>query len=206
MSTAVLDQAIVPHTRGSRFADDQEVGAEERRIGDLDAGLSAAQMVAAKVRAVRRPRSTDATQPTDPQHTGKPQDGVLPFSAVTIASVARVARPGPSVTFQPLQEWEGYIYSIKDETFWARMVDITARESIEGEEAEFLISDLSDEDRTHLAIGAVIRWVIGYQRSAQGTKRRVSEVLFRRLPAHTPYDLAEARKRAAALQQSIDWK
>ena len=114
--------------------------------------------------------------------------------------------PAPRLSLQPLQEWEGYVTDIGLETFSARLVDLTAGQNVEEESAEFPISDLSDDELSLLKEGAVFRWVIGYQRSSGGTKRRVSEIVFRRLPAWTKRDLREAQTKAARLLEEVAWE
>ncbi len=74
--------------------------------------------------------------------------------------------------------------------FAACLVDVTAGQRTEEEMADFPIADLSDDDRKLLAPGAVFRWVIGYQGSRGGTKRRVSQVSFRRMPTWSRRDAA----------------
>jgi hypothetical protein len=113
--------------------------------------------------------------------------------------------PAPALSLQPLQEWEGYVLDIRADTFTARLADVTAGSKLEEEIAEFPLADLSDDDRQLLAIGAIFRWVIGYQRSPAGTKRRVSQVTFRRLPAWTKSELKQANKRAQELVTGIIW-
>lgn len=114
--------------------------------------------------------------------------------------------PAPlSISLEPLQEWEGYVSNIAETFFTARLVDKTQGKSVEEEEADFLIGDLSDEDRQLLVPGAVFRWVIGYQRTISGTKRRVSQITFRRLPAWTRKELQAARSRAEELASTIQW-
>jgi hypothetical protein len=114
--------------------------------------------------------------------------------------------PPPTISLQPLQEWEGYVTEIGPETFTGRLVDVTARRKTEEEMADFPICDLSDDDRELLAPGAIFRWVIGYQRSKGGTKRRVSQITFRRLPGWTRKDLARAKDTAAELSREISWE
>jgi hypothetical protein len=114
--------------------------------------------------------------------------------------------PPPTISLQPLQEWEGYVTEIGPETFTGRLVDVTARRKTEEEMADFPICDLSDDDRELLAPGAIFRWVIGYQRSKGGTKRRVSQITFRRLPGWTRKDLARAKDIAAELSREISWE
>jgi hypothetical protein len=112
----------------------------------------------------------------------------------------------PTLSLQALQEWEGYVTSIDEGTFSGCLVDVTARQRREDEVADFPISDLSNGDRELLKLGAVFRWVIGYQRSHGGTKRRVSQITFRRMPAWSRKDLVEANEIAAKFAREIPWE
>lgn len=112
----------------------------------------------------------------------------------------------PRVSFYALQEWEGHIIEVSDETFTARLADITAGERHDGEEVQLPIGDLTDDDREILAPGRVFRWSIGYQRSRAGSKKRVSQIVFRRLPQWTEKDLADAKEEARQLSTSIKWE
>jgi len=111
----------------------------------------------------------------------------------------------PELSLQPLQEWEGYVAEVGDTTFTARLVDRTAGRFVEDEAAEFPIADLSDNDRGLLAPGAVFRWVIGYLRSRGGSKRRVSQITFRRMPAWSRRELREASKAAEHFLKTTAW-
>jgi hypothetical protein len=122
-----------------------------------------------------------------------------------IRGVFPVTTPVPKLSLQPLQEWEGYVTEIASDRFTARLTDVTAGRKFEEELADFPISDLSDDDRDLLKAGAIFRWVIGYQRSGGGTKRRVSQITFRRLPAWTRADLERAKKTASILAKEIVW-
>ena len=79
---------------------------------------------------------------------------------------------------ETLQEWEGRVVKIGTEEFTARLVDLTAGQTLETEEADFLIVDLSDGDRALLRENAIFRWLIGY-RYIGATKERgaVAEVV-----------------------------
>ena len=107
----------------------------------------------------------------------------------------------PRVTFHALQEWEGYVIEIGEDDFTVRLLDLTAGSSHEEEEAVILLSEISEDDLKRLRLGSVFRWVIGYARSASGTKRRVSQVVFRELPVVTKQDIAEAEERARKTAQ-----
>ena len=104
-------------------------------------------------------------------------------------------------TLHALQEWEGYVLESGEGEFTARLLDLTSASSgspVGGsevvEEAVFPLSEISDHDVTRLRPGSIFRWVIGYQRSASGTKRRVSQIVFRDLPVMTEPDRREGEE------------
>ncbi|OHV86218.1 hypothetical protein ORS3428_25115 [Mesorhizobium sp. ORS 3428] len=123
-----------------------------------------------------------------------------------VPQIIATGRPTQRSFLQPLQEWEGYVVTISKETFTARLLDVTAGSEIEEEQVEFIKDDLSDTDLTLLHVGAVFRWVIGYHRDPGGSKRRVSQIVFRRLPAWTKMDLLSARQRALELKSALVWE
>jgi len=113
----------------------------------------------------------------------------------------------PTATLHALQEWEGHVVEIGDDTFEARLIDLTAGRSHESEEATIPKEELSDHDVAlmaagDIAVGSIFRWVIGYERSPAGTKTRVSRICFRDMPRVTKADLRKgqewARKTASA--------
>ena len=104
-----------------------------------------------------------------------------------------------------LAEWEGTVDNIGEELFTARLTEISSSRKSDNyeEEANFLIEDLSDSDIELLQIGAVFRWVIGYSRSVSGTKRRVSQIIMRRLPVWTKRDAKYSKLEGERLSKSI---
>ena len=103
------------------------------------------------------------------------------------------------------QEWEGTVLNIGEETFVARLHDLSGSENANLEEADFPISDISDGDHDLLVPGAVFRWCIGYLKEHR-TKSRMSKIVFRHLPAWRETDLVDAERRANEIAYSIDWK
>ncbi len=120
---------------------------------------------------------------------------------IDLPDLTRVSWNMPQVSFHVLQEWEGYVIKIGKDDFTVRLLDLTAGSSHEEEEAIIPLSEISEDSLKHLQLGSIFRWVIGYERSASGTKRRVSEVVFRKLPVVTKQDLAEAEERARKTAQ-----
>jgi hypothetical protein len=117
----------------------------------------------------------------------------------------QVLKP-PKPTLYTLQEWEGYVVEITEDSFTARLVDITAGGELPDEEADFPISDLSEHDFKLLKPGAVFRWVIGYEKSRTGNKKRFSQLVFRDLPQWTKQELEEIEAHAKTIVSSIKWK
>ena len=113
--------------------------------------------------------------------------------------------PIPKATFHALQEWEGYIVEIADDHFVSRLLDITAGSPYEEEEAIIPLAEIAERDFDRVELGSIFRWVIGYERSATGTKKRVSEIVFRDLPAITEADLREGEAWAGELIRSLSW-
>ena len=114
------------------------------------------------------------------------------------------ARWSPSATLHALQEWEGYVVEIGEDEFVARLVDLTAGMSYETDEATIPMEEISEHDAEKISEGDIFRWVIGYERSASGTKRRVSQIVFRDLPRMTAADFEEGRKWAERVARSLN--
>ena len=106
-------------------------------------------------------------------------------------------------TFHAQQEWEGYVLEVGDTDFAARLVDLTAGSQHEQEEADIPLAEISDRDSPSIRPGSVFRWVIGYERSVAGTRRRVSQIVFRDLPEITETDLRDGEEWANDAIQSL---
>lgn len=106
-------------------------------------------------------------------------------------------------TFYALQEWEGYVDAVKDDEIIAQLVDITAGSSNETLEANIPLAEISQHDADNLKVGSIFRWVIGYERSPEGSKKRVSQIVFRDLPRMTENDLIEGERWAHKIMQSL---
>ena len=106
-------------------------------------------------------------------------------------------------TLHALQEWEGYVVDVHRDGFTARLTDLTARASHEEEEAFIPMTEVADSDTEFAVLGGVFRWVIGYERSPSGTKKRVSQIVFRRLPAVTQDDIEKGKAWARRIRQSL---
>ena len=135
------------------------------------------------------------------EHIDKPEQLHRLDVALRPVSFKPVDRP----SFRAIQEWEGYVIHVGDSTFLARLTDLSVGARRAEEEVELLVSDLSDDDKSILAVGSMFRWAIGYQRSPGGSRKRVSQIVFRRLPQWTRKELDQASEEGAEMIEAIQW-
>lgn len=126
---------------------------------------------------------------------------VAPYSS-RISSPTRAAQVR---SLNPIAEWEGYVEGVGDDDFWVRLVNVKSGENLPTDEARFAKSELSEFWLPHLEVGAIVRWVIGQERLPNGQRRRVSELHFRRLPAHSEKEYKRAIEDANELIAALDW-
>lgn len=105
----------------------------------------------------------------------------------------------PLDDFFSKQKYEGIVLSVNDETFIARLRNLT--EKLPDEEAEFSIEDLSPDDLPLLSEGAMFYWNIGYRDMVGGQRIACHMINFRRLPRWTDQDLAAAEKQSRSLYE-----
>ena len=101
--------------------------------------------------------------------------------------------PVPTPTLHPIQEWEGCVTEIRSDEFVADLLDLTAGDAVEAEEAVISKHELSPEDRSRLAIGSFFWWVVGYEASVGSARKHVSQIVFPDLPPMTEADLDRGR-------------
>lgn len=136
-----------------------------------------------------------------PALTRLPRHAISKLTDLVVPKVRTDTLPRP--IFIPLQEWEGVVTSLDTEMFVARLADQT-NEANPDEEAEFPTSEVSDDDLALLRPGAVFRWTIGFLKAPSGTKRRTSQIVFRRLPQWTEREIREAEELADKLASAFD--
>ena len=112
--------------------------------------------------------------------------------------------PEPKASGHVLQEWEGYVVEIRGDEFVARLVDLTAGSTHEEEEAIIPKAVISENDVATVVVGSIFRWVIGYERSPAGTKKRVSRIVFRDQPRMTERDFREGRRWARETMRAFN--
>jgi hypothetical protein len=113
-----------------------------------------------------------------------------------VTTEQKSVRPRPD-SFIALQTWEGHVLDVSGDSFVARLSDSTGDDP--EEEAEFPLDEISPIDRDLIAPGAVFYWSVGYRDRSNGQRSRESVIRFRRLPAWSERELADARERANEL-------
>ena len=179
-------------SEGHSYADEPVTSASLLRNAD-QAVRSLAHLTDARTTAVRGLGEETSPLPTV---AGRYNDGLSGIFAFPIPQRRRT----PS--FHALQEWEGYVLEVGDTDFEARLVDLTAGSSHEQEEANIPFAEISDK-YAKIRPGSIFRWVIGYERSVAGTRRRVSQIVFRNLPQITETDLRDGEEWANKAVRSL---
>ena len=191
----------------NRLPDSSEVNDNSRapRTPDqlLREGHAQLVEIALKQAQGTRLRDTEVAETLVEGHLRSTGFGSNIASVVDLPDFVQVSQAPPQVSFYALQEWEGYVLEAGEEEFTARLLDLTADSLQEAEEAAIPLAEISEDDRRRLRPGSIFRWVIGYERSRSGTKRRVSQIVFRDLPAMTRHDRSEGEEWARKIAQSM---
>ncbi len=174
----------------------------DRRVLDTRVSATAVGEDAGKI-VPRRPAS--GTQNAKANGiSGQPRSNLEQSEADWIIDLPVRTHQALSISLHALQEWEGHVVEINESEFVARLMDMTASASYEEEEAVIPRTDLSDLDNERIRLGSVFRWVIGYERSPSGTRKRVSLIVFRDLPVLTGNDIRDARAWACKMAQALN--
>lgn len=80
--------------------------------------------------------------------------------------------------FESIQKWKGYVIKVEDESFKARLIDLTNGGS--DEIAEFSIFDISENERESLDIGKIFYWNIG-RKEYLGQLEKTSRIRFQKV-------------------------
>jgi hypothetical protein len=104
--------------------------------------------------------------------------------------------------FELLQQWEGIVTEIDNETFWAELRDLTDP-TPNREVVEIYNREVDDQDKALVAPGAVFYWSIGYDTSRAGSLMRASEIKFRRTPIWSKRRLGKLSKQATIMAEKF---
>lgn len=101
----------------------------------------------------------------------------------------------PSRSFQLLQQWEGQVQQVTENSFIAVIADKTSPEN-DDEEVEIDLAEVAPDDHALVRPGSLFYWSVGYEHGRGLPRQRVSRIRFRRLPGLTMRDIARAKQKA----------
>lgn len=124
--------------------------------------------------------------------------------AIAPSAIVATAIQGHAAASQLLAEWHGQVADIGETSFTAQLRGRFG-EGVVGSEDEAVIpiEDVREEDRELFSEGAFFSLCISYEVNAAGTKRRFTEVIFRRMPAFRRDELEVAAVRAKELVRGL---
>ena len=116
--------------------------------------------------------------------------------------IAAAGSPDRASAFKTLEQWVCRVVSVSadERTFCAvgQSLDPAKTEEL----GDFTFAEVSDDDRSLIAEGAVFYWSIGYRVEQWGQRSTESAIRFRRLPVWTERELQSARRRA---MEQVNW-
>jgi hypothetical protein len=120
---------------------------------------------------------------------------------MAVASIAEAEVPKNQV----MAEWHGMVTELLEATFVAELKGILGKDVMGAvEEAVIPIEEVRDEDVPFLVPGAFFRLTVNsVLRPGGKTRRRFTDVTFRRMPAYRREELEEAAERGRALERVI---
>lgn len=105
--------------------------------------------------------------------------------------------------FFDAQKWYGQVISINENTFTAKLQDLS--NATTDEVGEFEIKEIPDDDKELFKLGATFYWSVGYEmKNSQVSKR--SFFRFQRLPNWNSIEIDNALDRANDLSSNLNWE
>jgi len=114
----------------------------------------------------------------------------------------RLTPGSPERRFHVLQQWECVVDGIEGDSFTADLLDLTDP-SKPREIVEIPLIEISEADLALLLPGAVFYWILGYEITRGGQKRRVSEIRARRNPKWSQRAIDAVTKRGEELYNRL---
>lgn len=143
--------------------------------------------------------STVSGKPSDPGETILRQV----TDVVIAAPILRVDESRFTVKSFTIQSWEGVVEDICDNSFRARLFDLTNNNP--EEEDTISLDDVSPDDRTLVAPGAVFYMGLAATTGSDGAVKKNMFIKFRRLPVWSETELKRAQKRADRKWSELGW-
>ncbi|MBW1649389.1 MAG: hypothetical protein JRJ44_01685 [Deltaproteobacteria bacterium] len=151
-----------------------------------------------RIRSFLNESKESSTQPHE-EAKEKNDSNILPFPLKDDQPLIALA-PKMQIqhrTFNSSIKWEGYVIKVYNDSFLARITNLSSK--YPDEEVEIEKEAISKDDLPLVKAGSVFNWHIGYE-TEHGTKKQSSIIRFRRLPVWTKSDI----KIAEALEKELN--
>jgi hypothetical protein len=109
----------------------------------------------------------------------------------------------PERSFQTYALWEGRVEKIGDESFFARLTEISGNKRNE-EKAEFPVADIEADDMELFKVGAHFLFMVGYGIDRYGTHWRGTRIRFERVPNWSDDEIIDAYEETKALDSFFE--
>jgi hypothetical protein len=176
---------------------DVTAGSGSHGITSLAANL---QLPAPRTDFIAKTKNSDGHETTKSSSVTSYDSGVVLRATPLVRLNSDSSRS--SRRFQLLQQFEGVVTEVGGREFSADLRNLTDSKA-EIQIAEFDFLELAASDRPLVVPGAVFYWVIGYDITAGGTVRRMSEIRLKRSPTWSTGKLASVKARAAERFQKM---
>lgn len=135
---------------------------------------------------------------------GRPTTGAIGNTVVPLQHETYRPEPAPLARSDLVAEWHGQVSKVLEDSFVAELRGVFGH-NVGGslEEAEIPLAEVRPDDTGLVREGAFFRLCISYEQAINGTRRRFTEVIFRRLPAYRREELEEAAREAADILRGI---
>jgi hypothetical protein len=115
------------------------------------------------------------------------------YAVLAKSPIVRCKAVGPVDHFEPRQRWRGTVVGVDTDTFEANLIPLLGQGG--DQYAEIYVSEVDEEDRGLIEVGATFYWNIGYLRRPSGLSRS-SFIRFQRLTVWAKSDIRAAETKA----------
>lgn len=158
--------------------------------------------------------STALDQPSVPRGGSRPRRVASPSTSLIASLTAGQPESEPRTAqlllplsaplrhpFTLLQQWEGVVSTEPREGEFVAVVRDLTNPTYSEEQAMLSLEHVPPPDRKLVVPGAVFYWSIGYEDTPTGTRRTISVLRFRRLPAWTHGDMRRIAREVERFQR-----
>ena len=191
---ATTNFAINARSDSTVLAQPHDVREIERKTTSTDSAFSVNSNLILGQAPLTQPETIGPTEFGVPSFLQQPGTAVTKSSSTVSNRVASLL----------LAEWHGQVTEILENSFVAQLKGRHG-EGVAGKNEEAIIpfDDVRTSDKYLVEAGAFFSLCVSYEVSPGGTRRRFTEVVFRRMPSYRREELEYARERGRELARGL---